>query len=441
MPRRSITPNDRVARFDIDELFFSTTDRNGRIRTCNDVFLRISAFPPDEIIGQAHSVVRHPDMPRAVFDLFWEYLLADRPVGAYVKNITADGASYWVYAVALPIDGGFISLRLKPTSPTRAKVEALYSELKEIESECPKDKRAGIQKARRRLDEAVHELGHGDYAQFMASALREEVAARNLALGRDDRHLTRGPRAAFRDLHLLDTLAEEAARQAAHFEATARETHRIALNSSVCAARFNEEGAALGVLSNQIAVLSDEIAEQAAALQTASTNLGPVFESLALQVSLSMLLSEGLDALDRSLDETELSEDQQRPMFGATIEDLATSLQRVLIRSLQDSGAASEDLAGTLLRFDDICERFRKVLLTTRIHHVSGRATAAMLEGGQQYVLLLDQMAATSETTSEALDSLRTHIGRLSAASSSWDLLAAAARAGRALRSRERVVA
>ena len=66
-----------------DELFFSTTDRQGRIRTGNSVFVRISGFSLTELSGAPHNIVRHPEMPAGVFRLVWDRLLLGRPVGAY----------------------------------------------------------------------------------------------------------------------------------------------------------------------------------------------------------------------------------------------------------------------------------------------------------------------------------------------------------------------
>src|SRR5690606_34204363 len=70
-----------------DELFFSTTDRQGRIRSGNSVFARISQFSIEELVGSPHNIVRHPEMPAGVFRLIWDRLYADRPVGTYVKNL------------------------------------------------------------------------------------------------------------------------------------------------------------------------------------------------------------------------------------------------------------------------------------------------------------------------------------------------------------------
>ena len=111
------------------ELFFSTTDQKGVITSCNDVFVRVSGYPAEDLLGKPHSIIRHPDMPRCVFKLLWDYLLSGKAIGAYVKNLASTGEYYWVYALVTPIDDGYLSIRVKPVSAYFAKVEGLYKQL------------------------------------------------------------------------------------------------------------------------------------------------------------------------------------------------------------------------------------------------------------------------------------------------------------------------
>ena len=99
-----------------NELFFSTTDQKGVITAGNQVFERVSGYALEDMVGRAHNIVRHPDMPRAVFRLLWDTIGAGRPIAAYVRNRAADGAYYWVMASVVPIAGGYLSVRLAPGS-------------------------------------------------------------------------------------------------------------------------------------------------------------------------------------------------------------------------------------------------------------------------------------------------------------------------------------
>ncbi len=121
------------------ELFFSTTDTKGVITAGNEVFERVSGYPLAEMIGRAHNIVRHPDMPRAVFAVLWETIAAGRPVAAYVRNRTADGAYYWVLASVMPITNGYLSVRLAPGSEHFAVAKKIYGELVAIEREVEGD--------------------------------------------------------------------------------------------------------------------------------------------------------------------------------------------------------------------------------------------------------------------------------------------------------------
>lgn len=88
--------------FDDDDLIVSKTDTKGRITYANKTFCRMAGYDEAELIGRPHSIIRHPDMPRAVFKLLWDTLIEGREVFAYVKNLSRDGSYYWVFAHVTP---------------------------------------------------------------------------------------------------------------------------------------------------------------------------------------------------------------------------------------------------------------------------------------------------------------------------------------------------
>jgi len=93
--------------FDQDQIIVSKTDLTGHLTYANELFLGIARYAEDEVLGQPHSLVRHPDMPRAIFDLLWETLKAGREIFAFVINRGKDGSHYWVLAHVTPtlVDG------------------------------------------------------------------------------------------------------------------------------------------------------------------------------------------------------------------------------------------------------------------------------------------------------------------------------------------------
>ncbi|MEM6778034.1 MAG: PAS domain-containing protein [Planctomycetota bacterium] len=185
MPRGHITVRDDATSFELRELFFSTTNTRGIIGACNNVFARLSGYQTDELIGAAHSIVRHPDMPSSVFRLFWKRLNAGKPIAAYVKNLASDGTYYWVMAMATPVDGGFLSVRLKPTSDRFAEVQRLYAEMLSLESasrDRGESKDVAMDCSMEHMMQGLKVFGHETYESFMRDALVREVTQRQTVL-------------------------------------------------------------------------------------------------------------------------------------------------------------------------------------------------------------------------------------------------------------------
>lgn len=121
--------------FEASCMFYSRTDERGVIIEGNSIFRRISGFGWEELKGAPHKLVRHPDMPKGVFHLYWERLKAGKQVAAYVKNKSKDGRYYWVLAVAWPIPGGYLSVRIKPHTELFSTIKDLYADLRRAELE------------------------------------------------------------------------------------------------------------------------------------------------------------------------------------------------------------------------------------------------------------------------------------------------------------------
>ena len=111
-------------------------------------------------------------MPRAVFKMFWDALGAGRGIAAYVKNLAADGAYYWVMALAVPGGDGFLSVRLKPSSPLFAVAQRIYAEVSEVEREVEdgdvRRRKASIDAGAARLAELLAAEGFGQLPRVHA---------------------------------------------------------------------------------------------------------------------------------------------------------------------------------------------------------------------------------------------------------------------------------
>jgi PAS domain S-box-containing protein len=140
MSQKRPTPIDEEIYFSENEIIVSKTDLKGRITYANNVFCRVAEMPTRDVIGQPHNIIRHPDMPRAVFKLLWDKVMAGDEIFAYVKNMSATGKYYWVIAHVTPsfdLKGkmlGFNSNRRRPTPAGISNILPLYKKLSEIEN-------------------------------------------------------------------------------------------------------------------------------------------------------------------------------------------------------------------------------------------------------------------------------------------------------------------
>ena len=134
--RKNFPVTDIETRVRADQYLISKTDRKGIITYANPAFIDISGYTHEELLGQPHNLIRHPDMPPAVFKDFWETLLAGKPWMGVVKNRRKDGGFYWVFANVTPLIEndtitGYASVRIKATRAQIAKAQHLYRRMTE----------------------------------------------------------------------------------------------------------------------------------------------------------------------------------------------------------------------------------------------------------------------------------------------------------------------
>lgn len=131
---RQVHVDDREVPYPEGKLIVSRTDPHGVITHANPAFVEMSGYTHEELIGQPHHILRHPDMPAAAFADLWQTIGRGEAWHGYVKNLRKDGSHYWVYAtvIANVRQGqvvGYTSVRRKP-SPTRvAECVTLYRQM------------------------------------------------------------------------------------------------------------------------------------------------------------------------------------------------------------------------------------------------------------------------------------------------------------------------
>ncbi|OYQ39766.1 chemotaxis protein [Rhodoferax sp. TH121] len=133
--RTNLPVTQREYEYPADHMLVSMTDTKGIITHCNHAFVETSGFTYDELIGQPHNLVRHPDMPPEAYKDMWQTIGHGKPWTALVKNRRKNGDHYWVQANVTPIlengkPKGYMSVRIKPSRQDVQAAEALYAQMR-----------------------------------------------------------------------------------------------------------------------------------------------------------------------------------------------------------------------------------------------------------------------------------------------------------------------
>ncbi len=133
--RKNLPVTQNAYDFPSDQTLISVTDLKGRITYCNANFVSVSGYTREELMGQPHNLVRHPDMPEEAFRDMWETIESGLPWTALVKNRRKNGDHYWVRANATPVRSGdrivgYLSVRSKPGAEEVAATETLYATMR-----------------------------------------------------------------------------------------------------------------------------------------------------------------------------------------------------------------------------------------------------------------------------------------------------------------------
>lgn len=164
MSKYKVTPTGKERFFKEDEIIVSKTDLKGRISYANDIFLKIAGYRESEVLQQPHSLIRHPDMPRCVFQLLWDRIQAGEEIFAYVKNMAKNGDHYWVLAHVTPSRDrnnriiGYHSNRRVPNREAIQKIEPLYAKLQAEEAHHANQKE-GLAAGMKMLTDFIGESG------------------------------------------------------------------------------------------------------------------------------------------------------------------------------------------------------------------------------------------------------------------------------------------
>lgn len=155
---------DEAVIFPDDRFLVSETDIKGVITYCNDFFCEVSGYSRDELLGQQHNIIRHPDMPKVMFKVLWDRLNSGKNINVLVKNLAKDGRYYWIeteFKMKKIMDRdasriiGYTAHRRSVSQNTINAIEPIYKKLKEIEEDT------SIEDTEKYLDEHLASLGKG----------------------------------------------------------------------------------------------------------------------------------------------------------------------------------------------------------------------------------------------------------------------------------------
>ncbi|MCB4455851.1 PAS domain-containing protein [Leisingera sp. McT4-56] len=387
-------PSSGEAPFGLNEVFFSRTDSRGVIQAGNYVFRRVGAYSWSELIGAPHKVIRHPDMPKGVFSLFWETIQRGEAIGAYVKNKAKDGLYYWVFAVVVPCQDGYLSARIKPSSKLFDEVRGLYAKMLKRE----KDEGASPEDSARYLLDWLAGQGYENYHQFAAHALSQELIARDQGLGNQ-------PHARVRELTSMlkdaETLVEETEGLITDFDAM----HTIPHNLRVLASRIEPSGGPVTVLSQNYGAMSRQMSDWFAAhVMGKNSNFAKIKSSVN-----ASLFVEGMARILIECD-NQLQE-ERRSMGEADMEAERDILSNLVKEQVKRSEEGMREVDGEASRITAACQIMHRHFLGLSSTRVLLKIESARLtDSGETLADIIDQLGGFQERISRRLD----RIGKLS---------------------------
>ena len=383
-------PSTGEAPFALNEVFFSRTDERGVIQAGNYVFKRVANYEWDELIGAPHKVIRHPDMPKGVFQLFWDTIGAGDSMGAYVKNKAKDGLYYWVFAVIVPCEGGFLSARISPSSDLFDEIKTIYAEMRQAE---PNDGITPEESAEMMLA-WIRDKGFENYHQFATHALSEELMSRDIGLDRPkDQKIS--------DLRQMMSNAEVLVGETQGLVKDFDAMHTIPHNLRVIASRIEPSGGPVTVLSQNYGAMSREMSDWFAAhVMGENSN----FNTIKLAVTNSLFV----EGMARILNECHAQLKTERRGLGDIDMEAERSILSALVETETERARKGvEEVDQEAERIMRACQVMHRQFLGLSSTRVLCKIESARLpESGETLSDIIDQLGVFQERISRRLDDI-----------------------------------
>jgi aryl carrier-like protein len=403
--------------FDLAQSFYSRTDKRGVIVAGNTVFQSVSGFEWGQILGAPHKIVRNHDTPRAAFRIMWAMLQSDQIAVAYVRNKTNDGRGYWVLALIVPTEDGYMSVRIKPTTPNFEKVAGIYRKISSFE----RGENGSVEESEARLLTELSALGFANYPAFQTSVLLTEFRARSLALSPKLKNY-------FADIDRINQ-GLGAIKTAQGELLTAVESLRdLPTNMRIVASRLEPSGGPLSAMSDiynaTSSVLFQEITDFALGQTSISKRMGEAFEKSCFFKSVCLLIEETMQATSQeNLIEAGIDSksecDYLASVLAQTIVTERETLQNAE-RLAQDLNRASYDLRRSMLGLDTI--RVMGLVESGRLGAEGSRIGATMEQIGachSSIIALLQGIKDNATIVNAAVSGLRMHFQKRGALAAS----------------------
>lgn len=402
--------------FKFNELFFSSTDGNGRILNGNEVFARISGYNRNELINQPHSIIRHPDMPRVVFRLLWSEIQSGKSIAAFVKNRSKDGRYYWVMAYVMPVGDTYLSVRFKPGSAYLEKVAVLYDELRAVEKKVemlPGSKKdEAIQASHDLLNQRLSELGYNSYQDFIQDAFLAEFANwTEKTSGRNsvENHTAQDARLIIMDYlgtimglsSEVSSIENQYSRANNFIQSLTNNVQMASLNLSVRSEHLGDLGATLSVVSLWLQRGSLELHDELLRLDQPIQQGLEGLKAALFEVATSQLQIKMISAFNEEL--RSLSEDAR----GYSTVEANGMMQLLSSGAERNFNAAREKLGrmgSTMQKIHHSCSDLLKQTVALGLAQVNGRVECARMPDVSSFEAVLN---AAMEKISDAKDLLK----------------------------------
>ena len=369
-------------RFKAEDVLFSMTDKRGVIKSVNDAFCRITDMPREDVINAPHSIIRHPEMPHAVFNLVWNALQKGEPIGAYLVNQTKDQQAFWAYVVFLPAENGFVAVSIKPSAKRLDRIKELYAKLRLAENNengKPEDCDAALIKG-------IIDQDCRTYEEFMSRALAEEMVARSIELDRDQS-------VELSALAVIQSASNNVVTLTKDVHRLFQQTTQVPFNMRLQAIRMEGRDGPIGVISSNHQVMTQKLETQVSELRVvAERGQGPISDSQ---------FAAGIKTLLDDLEDQFLIErDAVAENSNAEVDIVKTLCQRFEQKAHQ----AALETANRSRELSGLCKNFKRSMSSLELTRIMCKIEQARFVGdGSGLEAIAEELMKTEKSFSEGI--------------------------------------